>query len=226
MPDVVEALRGRVRRSGPQPLLTYYDLDRSERTELSAVTFGNWVDKTSQLLDELEVGPGDQLALPVLAERPGHWVGLIAAMAGWQLGSSVAVEPEPGAVVAVVGPDNPWAVIPPTWVTVVACSLHPLGLPLRPPAPVVDFADVLSMPDATLTYPHGPADRAWQRATYAELSALPAQPGRVLVPAGSGGAVVTALVSALLGGGSLVVVAGSGDLAKVAADERAAPALV
>lgn len=226
MPGVVEALRARVRRDGPQPLLTYYDLDRCERTELSALTFANWVDKTSQLLDELDVGPGEQLAVPVVRQRPGHWVGLIAAVAGWQLGAAVTTEPQPGAVVAVVGPDDPWAVIPPTWLTVVACSLHPLGAPLQPPAPVVDFAEVLAMPDAPVTKPHLPGDPAWGPMTYAELAGLPRSPQRTLVRADCGAAAVEALASTILGGGSLVVVAGTGEVAGIAAAERVASPVV
>lgn len=221
MGEVVDALRRRVRTNGAQPLLTHYDLDRRERTELSAVSFANWVDKTCHLLDELELGAGDQLAVPVLAERPGHWAGLIATMAGWQLGAHVVVEPAPETLVAVVGPDHPWAVIPPTWLTVVACSLHPLGLPLAPPAPVVDFADVLSMPDVTLASPHSPEDLAWEQLTYADLGAVAPQAERVLVRADGAAAVLDALVAPLLGGGSAVVVGGAGNVATIAADERA-----
>ncbi len=221
MGDIVGALRSRLRTQGPQPLVTYYDLDRAERTELSAISFANWVDKTGHLFDELEVQPGDQVAVPVLAERPGHWIGLVAAMAGWQLGAHVVTEPGPESTVAVVGPDHPWAVNPPTWLTVVAASLHPLGLPLDPPAPVIDFADVLSMPDVTLSYPHSANDPAWGGLTYAAVSDVAAESRRILVPASDPDVILRALVAPLLGGGAAVIVAGSGDLSRIANDERA-----
>ena len=53
-----ELITGRLRRwirdRGSEPLITYYDLVSGERTELSGVSFANWVDKTSNLLvDEL-----------------------------------------------------------------------------------------------------------------------------------------------------------------------------
>ena len=221
MTDVVDALLARVRRRGPQPLLTYYDLDRQERTELSAVSFANWVDKTCHLLDGLGLAPGDGLAVPVVTERAGHWVGLIAVMAGWQLGAHVTSEPGAGIEVAIVGPGHPWAVVPPGGLSVVACSLHPLGLPLRPPAPVIDFAEVLAEPDAPLRHPHLADDPAWEEWTYGALAAVEPQPGRVLVRAPDARlAVVAGLVAPLLGGGSAVVVTGAGDVARTAADER------
>ncbi|HQE32285.1 MAG TPA: TIGR03089 family protein [Propionibacteriaceae bacterium] len=221
MVDIVDALRHRVRTAGAQPLLTYYDLDRNERIELSAVSFANWVDKTCHLLDELELGPGEQLAVPVVAERPGHWAGLVAVMAGWQMGAHVVVDPTPGSLVAVTGPDNVWAVIPPTWLTVVACSLHPLGLPLHPPAPVIDFADVLSQPDVGLTFPHSAGDPAWEDLSYGDLASLTGETGRRLLRATDPAAVLDGLVAPVLGGGSAVIVAGQGDAGRIAEAERA-----
>jgi len=51
VPDLISNLLAqRVRRNGAEPLITYYDLDSGERTELSAVSFANWVNKTSNLL--------------------------------------------------------------------------------------------------------------------------------------------------------------------------------
>lgn len=221
MSDVVAALRNRVRTIGPQPLLTCYDLDRGERTELSSVTFANWVDKTCHLYDELELGPGEQVAVPVAVERPGHWVPLVAIVAGWQVGAHVVSAPGPASLLAVVGPDSPWVMNPPTWLTVIACSLHPLGLPLGPPAPVVDFAEVLSEPDLSLSFPHSPGDLAWDDLSYADLAGSASLSGRVLVRTGDAQTAVISLVGALLGGGSVVLVAGAGDVDAIAADERA-----
>jgi len=62
---LAERLRQRVRLNGSAPLLTYYDLASGERTELSAISFSNWVDKTSNLLvDELAVDEGDVVSMP------------------------------------------------------------------------------------------------------------------------------------------------------------------
>jgi uncharacterized protein (TIGR03089 family) len=84
---LAERLRQRVRIDGSAPLLTYYDVSSGERVELSAISFGNWVDKTSNLLvDELAVAEGDAISMPLAIEAPGHWLtaGLAArVLASW-----------------------------------------------------------------------------------------------------------------------------------------------
>jgi hypothetical protein len=46
--------------------MTYYDLDSGERTELSAISFGNWVSKTSNLLiEDVAAEPGDVIGMPL-----------------------------------------------------------------------------------------------------------------------------------------------------------------
>ena len=79
MPDLISNLLAqRVRRNGAEPLITYYDLDSGERTELSAVSFANWVNKTSNLLvDEFLIDAGDAIQLRLAETHPGHWVTLI-----------------------------------------------------------------------------------------------------------------------------------------------------
>ncbi len=221
MGDVVDALRRRVQRTGPMPLLTWYDRGRDERTELSATSFANWVDKACHLFDDLGVGPGDEIAVPVAGERPGHWAGLVAIMAGFQLGAHVVGEPTPDSVIAVVGPAHPWTLHPPGSPVVVACSLHPWGLPVRPPTSAVDFADVLTMPDVHHSYPHLGTDLAWDEVSYADLAAVPPESGRVLVRPRTAVEAVEALAAILLGGGSAVVVHGQDDVADIAAAERA-----
>ena len=53
-------------------MITYYDLASGERTELSGVSFANWVDKTSNLLvDELMIDPADQVELAWPQPIPG-----------------------------------------------------------------------------------------------------------------------------------------------------------
>ncbi|HEU4907475.1 MAG TPA: TIGR03089 family protein, partial [Propionibacteriaceae bacterium] len=86
-PLLAERLRQRVRSNGSAPLLTYYDLDSGERTELSAISFSNWVDKTSNLLvDDLDVDQGDVLSMPLAVEAPGHWLTAVWQLASWQVG--------------------------------------------------------------------------------------------------------------------------------------------
>jgi hypothetical protein len=110
--SIAEALRTRVRSGGGAPLVTYYDLDSGERTELSATSFANWVDKTCNLLtDELWVAPGDLVALPLAHAAPGHWVTAVWEIACWQVGAVVDVTgPEvlgtsPKAALRVGGPE-------------------------------------------------------------------------------------------------------------------------
>ena len=84
---LAERLRQRVRIDGSAPLLTYYDVSSGERVELSAISFGNWVDKTSNLLvDELAVIEGDAISMPLAhrGARPLAYRGLAArVLASW-----------------------------------------------------------------------------------------------------------------------------------------------
>jgi len=107
--EMISALLARrVRRNGADPLITYYDLDSGERTELSAVSFANWVNKTSNLLiDELLVDPGDAVQLTLAETHPGHWVTLIWELACWQIGAVVSLDPAVDAKVIVVGQAKP-----------------------------------------------------------------------------------------------------------------------
>jgi len=141
---IAEQLRRRARTSGADPLVTYYDLDSGERTELSATSFLNWVDKTSNLfVDELLLDPGAVVDLELARTAPGHWVTLVIAMAAWQVGATVSV----GATRPAEEPDL--LVLGPDWAdhergsadNVLACSLHPLGLGFNQPLPsdVMDF---------------------------------------------------------------------------------------
>ena len=87
---LAERLRQRVRIDGSAPLLTYYDVSSGERVELSAISFGNWVDKTSNLLvDELAVTEGEAISMPLAHEAPGHWLTAVWQLACWQVGLTV-----------------------------------------------------------------------------------------------------------------------------------------
>lgn len=223
-------LRRRVREQGSAPLITYYDLGTSERTELSGVTFANWADKTANLLvDELGVDQGDRLELAVAVSHPGHWVTLAWAFACWQVGVTLTVGHAAGARVIVCGPD--WPAYEGS-VELVTCSLHPLGLGFSEPLPagVLDYGlEVRAQPDAYAAAPQSGLAPAWHdaehRLSQADLVAVPPAAGeRWLVRPGDPWATVrAALVDPLVSGGSSVVVAGPADpdrLARISADER------
>jgi len=219
---VVVALHRAARSRGSAPLLTWYGADGA-RTELSVRSFTNWVDKTANLLLDLDL---DDLVVAGLVSRehPGHWMSLIWPLATWQAGGSYVLD-GPGTV-AVIGPESPAAV--PGAVTF-ACSLHPLGLGLRDlPSGVLDFtSEALARPDAPIIMPVEPDAIAWagddRPLTHAQLDIAP-QAGRVLVrPQDAWHTLADAVIAPILGGGSSVVVEGkrSGDdLNRLIASER------
>jgi uncharacterized protein (TIGR03089 family) len=204
------SLAQRVARRGAQPLLTYYSAADGARTELSAVTFANWVDKTANLIVDLGREDGDPIDVALAEAHPAHWVTLVWIAAAWQRGCPVNLEAT-GAGLLVVGPgDDRRAEV------TVACSLHPLGLGFRPPVPgVIDYAEVFVQPDA-----------------HDEASSLLDVPGDVAVrdtrllladPPPGWEAVAQALVAPVLGDGSTVVAVGydAAGLDALAVSERA-----
>lgn len=63
-----------------RPFITFYDDATGERVELSFATFGNWVNKTSNLIQEgLPAEPGRRIALLL----PAHWQTLVWYLACW-----------------------------------------------------------------------------------------------------------------------------------------------
>jgi uncharacterized protein (TIGR03089 family) len=214
---IAEYLRRRVRDRGADPLLTYYDLDSGERTELSATTFANWVNKTSNLLvDGLALDAEDGVTLALAETHPGHWVTLIWELACWQVGAEVRIGRSGPAPVLVVGPDTGWSALRGT--TVVFCSLHPLALP-GPDAgkgEVLDYTlEVRGQADqfpATRQPDDGPAWHDAERAaTQAELVGSVTGPAarRLVLPTDAWATAQQALVTPLVTGGSVVVVAGT-----------------
>jgi uncharacterized protein (TIGR03089 family) len=224
---LAERLRRRVRVDGATPLLTYYDLGSGERVELSAVSFGNWVDKTSNLLvEELAAEPGQVISMPLAIVAPGHWLTSVWQIACWQVGLVVDLT-NPSATAAVVtgrqwqGYEAP---------EVYACALHPLGFGFTEPLPtgVRDYAiEVRNQPDRFSGSSPSPAATAWvdteRVLTQADLIKVGGPPARRLVPANDAWATCRdGIVTALATGGSAVIVVG-GDaerLARIVQSER------
>jgi uncharacterized protein (TIGR03089 family) len=209
-PLLAERLRQRVGSNGSAPLLTYYDLDSGERTELSAISFSNWVDKTSNMLvDDLAVDQGDVISMPLAVEAPGHWLTAVWQLASWQVGLIVDLTnpPTPAAVVTgrqwrgYEGPE------------IYACALHPLGFGFAEPLPVGvrDYAiEVRSHGDRYSGLPPEVDQMAWidaeRTVTQADLIKIDGPPARRLVRAGDPWATCRdGVVTALVTGGSVVI---------------------
>lgn len=211
---VLDLLRLRVTRDGARPFLTWYDLADASRTELSAISWANWVDKTANLLiDEYDLGIGDVVQLDVLAERPRHWMSLVWAAACWQAGCLASVTDSPSADLRVTGP----APAAPDDVPTVACSLHPLGLGLSNlPAGVADYAtEARLQPDSFLGATPAPDSPAWRDGnsefTLAELESDPVS-GRIEVTATAPWLVLgQTLLGPLRGGGSAILLEDTGE---------------
>ncbi len=222
---VVAALAAAARARGSEPLITWYEPATGGRTELSVRSYANWVDKTANLLLDLDAA-GDTVCGPISVERPGHWMTLVLPVAAWQAGAHYQVADHHGAAVTIVGPTRP---TPRPGGTTLACSLHPLGLstPNVPPG-VLDFStEALGHSDAHTVWPIDADDPAWTDAdgtrTHAGLTTV-LQSGRVLVqPSAPWQSLAAAIIGPLLGGGSSVVIDGDAEpemLARLAASER------
>lgn len=228
-PLLSERLQQRVRSNGSAPLLTYYDLDSGERTELSATSFSNWVDKTSNLLvDEIAVDQGDAIGMPLALEAPGHWLTAVWQVACWQVGLVVDLT-NPSMPAAVVT-GRQWQGYPGR--DIFACALHPMGFGFTEPLPdgVRDYAiEVRTHADGYFGTPPDANAHAWvdgeRTLNQTDLVNLDGPSVRRLVEAGDPwttcrDGVVTALVT---GGSAVVVVGGNTDqLARIANSERIA----
>lgn len=200
-----------LRADAARPFLTYYDLDRGGRVELSLATFHNWVAKTAGLLDdEGDVGPGDVVDV----DLPAHWLGLVLAQASWTVGASLSFSGSTEAAMyvrssdALEGDDQRGECAS----TRMVVSSMPLGGPARPPVPaeVIDLGrDALGYPDA-LTVPVSASDDS-----LLEADGLPTvEPGsrRLMVAERLDASVlVEALLVPLVSDGSVVLVAASSD---------------
>ena len=193
---ISQRLRRRTATAGADPLVTYYDLGTGERTELSAVTVSNWVDKTCNLLvDEYGLDLGDLVLLDVARTHPGHWVTVCLELACWSLGVTVAVDDgadaDAGVRLVVAGPLYSTAAEHATELgaDLLACSLHPLGLPFaeRLPDGVADFSlEVRGQPDQYAAVAVPGDELAWRSPeatlTQAELAATRESTQRTTAP--------------------------------------------
>ena len=224
---LADRLRHRVGDNGSAPLLTYYDLDSGERTELSSISFSNWVDKTSNLLvDELAVEPGDVIGMPLAVEAPGHWLTAVWQVACWQVGLAVDLTKSSPAAAVVAG--RRWQGYEAR--EVFACALHPMGFGFSEPLPlgVHDYAIEVRRHGDSYSGPPAEADStAWldseRTLKQADLIKFDGPPIRRLVRVGDPWAtcrdgIVTALGT---GGSAVIVVGGNADqLARIADSER------
>jgi uncharacterized protein (TIGR03089 family) len=224
---LAERLRQRVKTNGSAPLFTFYDLGSRARTELSATSFSNWVDKTSNLLvDEVAVGKGDVISMPLAVEAPGHWLTAVWQLASWQVGLIVDLTNPTMPVAAVTGRNWEGHSAP----DVFACALDPMGFGFGEPLPdgIRDYAiEVRSHADKFFGTPPEASATAWVDAektlTQTDLVKFDGPPTRRLVRADEPWAscrdgVVTALVT---GGSAVIVVGGNADqLERIAQSER------
>lgn len=101
--DLAAAWRARAAADAGRPFLTFLDDTTGERVELSCTTFGNWLAKTANFVqDDLMAGPGDRIAV---CAAP-HWLTAVWAVA--PLLAGVAVDPwgeAKSAQSVVAGPD-------------------------------------------------------------------------------------------------------------------------
>lgn len=158
-PDLLAAL---LRDNASRPLVTAYDDETGERTELSVSTYANWVAKTANLLvEELMLDPGDTLLL----DLPPHWLGTVFLGAAWCAGVAVTTSAEEDVAAVVCGPEDPAAHLG-RGAAVVACSLLPFAVRCADPLPegVLDHgllwpgqSDVFAAVD-----PAEPATVAWR----------------------------------------------------------------
>jgi uncharacterized protein (TIGR03089 family) len=225
---ISDRLRRRTASAGADPLVTYYDLGTGERTELSAVTVTNWVHKTCNLLvDEYGLDLGDLVLLDVARTHPAHWVTVCLELACWSLGVTVAVDREDvadGSVrLVVAGPLYTTAAehAAELGADLLACSLHPFGLPFaeRLPDGVADFSlEVRGQPDQYAAAAVPGEELAWRSAeavrTQTELAVeRESTQRRLLRPSTPWASARDGIVAALTGGGSVVVAVGDDDAA-------------
>lgn len=198
-----------------RPMLTFYDDASGERTELSALTLGNWAAKTANYFrDELGVAPGDT----ILVDLPEHWQTVAILLGAWWAGATVALfEGDADEVRAVVTSPTRLDDYPDAEELVIA-SLDPFGMGVGDlPVGVADFGPSVRVhsdnfapgPDATTALPDRSPTSVLEEARQAATDAGIARGDRVLSTRtwDDAEAVVANLVGPLAVGAGLVVVA-------------------
>ncbi|WP_106849582.1 TIGR03089 family protein [Blastococcus sp. Marseille-P5729] len=214
-----------IARDPARPLVTYYDRDSGERTELSGTTFANWVAKSANLLrDDLDVHAGSTVALAL----PMHWHQIVLAFATWAVGGCVSESPQDSPDVLVMSPGRLMELADADAGELLVSSLDPMGRALEPrPDHVLDYtSEVRVHPDAFAGAPIDPSapayaggsivlDHAHAAQTALELAErLSVGEGtRLLVPADAPAeaGLLGWAVPPLVAGGSLVLVRAGDD---------------
>jgi len=162
-----------------RPLLTWYDDETGERTELSGATCANWVAKTGNLLvDAIGLGPDDRAGVLL----PPHWQTAVVLLGCWSAGLTVATSPGPVDVLFAaadrVAEAGDWPAD-----ERYAFALAPFAAPLREVPPgFADFVvEVRGQGDHFTPYPTGAEVVARARQRAAELGLGPGD--RVLIDA-------------------------------------------
>ncbi len=209
-------LEQRLRREPGSPLVTYYDDETGERTELSATSLANWVAKHANLFrDELDLDDD----ATILLDLPPHWLVPVVLGGAWTAGLAVTTDTAAPHDVVVTGADDLESHLD-SGALVLACSLHPFALPVAGTLPpgVLDLghlwpgqSDVFVPPVPVL-----PTTPAW-RSPDLDQRGLLAAAGEAAYAVESGtrlltdahpasGQGVPALLAPLLAGGSVVYV--------------------
>jgi uncharacterized protein (TIGR03089 family) len=224
-----EGLFGSVLAAQPaSPLITYYDGESGERSELSARSVANWVAKTYFLLtEELDLQVGDRAYVGL----PAHWITVPILIGCWAAGLSVTAEPESSAVGFVTGTLPAGAKTP---IYAVAAAHAARGYGADPPDGTQDYvSSVRPQPDAwaAVAFPASPEDPAIDGRSRADVAATAsARAAEFGFEAGSRVLIahewrspqdwIDDLLAPLSAHGSLVVARAITDLDRLAAQER------
>lgn len=209
--DVARLLAGLRSQDSGRPRVTWYGAD-GERVELSARVLENWVAKTANLLvEELDVEVGD----PVLLALPAHWRTVAWRLALGAVGAEPVEQDDDARVAVVADGADPAASEGAEQVVVQALGALALRASSVPAGALDAAAVVAGFGDALPFVLDAPGLEV----------ADPAAPGaRVLVDVRELGdaAALDAVLSALAGGGSAVLLGpGAPDADRVAAQEGA-----
>jgi uncharacterized protein (TIGR03089 family) len=230
--NVWTLLQDRARAQPGTPVVTFADVRTGSRTELSAASLQNAAAKIANALrDSFDLEPGSRVGVQI----PQHWQRSAWCAGVWTAGCVLVLDDAAPVDLIVAGPSE---AVSAGAAPVAVVSLHPLGLPLAEtlPAGVEDVTlAVRQQPDAYL-YDPPTADLAALLSdghvlTQSEVLAAARDRaerwglvagGRLLAAEGldAGDAWMAALAVPLSVEGSVVLVAGDGDLDAVSAQER------